>query len=142
MACTTAYLIAYDIRDPKRLRWVERHLSKLARRVQYSVFTADLTPAALEDQCQALSRLIDARVDDLRVYPVPQGAGIKTSGPPATGEGVIVVGDGTGRLCWSNGDAASPRHSGRCLESKHSRFRTSVRSLLVGSNPRIAVLLP
>ena len=98
MARTTTYLIAYDIRDPKRLRRVERHLSKWARRIQFSVFAADLAPAPLERLCRDLGRLIDAAVDDLRIYPVPPGATLEASGPPATGEGLLVVGDGAGRL--------------------------------------------
>ena len=98
MARSTTYLIAYDIRNPKRLRKVERHLSKVARRVQYSVFTVDLTPRALDQLCKSLEKLIDARVDDLRVYPVPGSAEIEVSGPSAIGEGVVVVGDGASRL--------------------------------------------
>ena len=98
MARSGTYLIAYDIRDPKRLRKVERHLSKQARRVQYSVFAVDLTPAALDRLCRALGRLIDSRVDDVRVYPVPPGAYVEIDGPPASGLGVLVIGDGACRL--------------------------------------------
>ena len=98
MARSDTYLIAYDIRDPKRLRKVERHLSKQARRVQYSIFAADLTPAVLDRLCRALGRLIDPRVDDVRIYPVPPGAYVEVDGPPASGHGVLVIGDGACRL--------------------------------------------
>lgn len=121
MAQPTTYVIAYDIRDPKRLRRVERHLSKLARRIQFSVFAADLTPAALEQQCTALERLIDARVDDLRIYPVPDGAEIETSGPPATDNGVMVIGDGTSRLTPGNRSPQDhPPTDGRRQQSPRS----------------------
>ena len=38
------YLIAYDIRDPKRLRQVCKVTEKYGDRLQYSVFVCDLSP--------------------------------------------------------------------------------------------------
>ncbi len=41
------FLIAYDIRDPKRLRLVCKVTEKYGDRLQYSVFVCDLSPTEL-----------------------------------------------------------------------------------------------
>lgn len=41
------YLVAYDIRDPKRLRQVAKTLEGFGTRVQYSVFICDLSSQEL-----------------------------------------------------------------------------------------------
>lgn len=41
------FLIAYDIRDPKRLRQVCKVTEKYGDRLQYSVFVCDLNPTEL-----------------------------------------------------------------------------------------------
>jgi CRISPR-associated protein Cas2 len=41
------FLIAYDIRDPKRLRQVCRATQRYGDRLQYSVFVCDLNPTEL-----------------------------------------------------------------------------------------------
>lgn len=41
------FLIAYDIRDPKRLRQVCKVSQKYGDRLQYSVFVCDLNPTEL-----------------------------------------------------------------------------------------------
>ena len=43
MAVRRRYLVAYDIRDPKRLRAVHKLLRSYRYPVQYSVFVCDLT---------------------------------------------------------------------------------------------------
>lgn len=43
MATRRRYLVAYDVRDPKRLRTVHRLLKSYGYPVQYSVFVCDLT---------------------------------------------------------------------------------------------------
>lgn len=74
------YLIAYDVRDPKRLRRVHYHIRKHAFALQESVFlvrTDQRGLAALEDQ---LRKLVDPRTDDLRRYPVTGPAALWTAG--------------------------------------------------------------
>ena len=42
------YLVAYDVRAPKRLRDVAKHLEGYGERLQYSLFRCRLTPRELE----------------------------------------------------------------------------------------------
>ena len=65
------YLIAYDIRQPKRLIRVHRYLRRQGLPVQYSVFTAQLTQRKLARVMDGLQAIIDSRVDDVRIYPLP-----------------------------------------------------------------------
>lgn len=65
------YLIAYDIRNPKRLIRVHRFLRREGMPVQYSVFTAQLTQRKLDRVRDGLQSIIDERADDVRIYPLP-----------------------------------------------------------------------
>lgn len=48
MAQKLWYLIAYDVREPKRLREVAKHLEGYGERLQFSVFRCRLTERELE----------------------------------------------------------------------------------------------
>ena len=48
MAQKLWYLIAYDIREPKRLRAVAKHLEGYGERLQFSIFRCRLTERELE----------------------------------------------------------------------------------------------
>lgn len=65
------YLIAYDIRNPRRLIRVHRFLRREGMPVQYSVFTAQLTQRKLTRVMDGLQAIIDVRADDVRIYPLP-----------------------------------------------------------------------
>lgn len=64
---TGYYLIAYDVRCPRRLRRVHRVLSKEGLAVQYSVF---LCPAEIFGALWKELKTLIAPEDDLRAYPV------------------------------------------------------------------------
>ena len=68
-----AFLIAYDVSDPKRLRRVARALERRAVRVQYSVFLFHGEQAALAELVQDLRRLIRPDEDVVQAWPVPPG---------------------------------------------------------------------
>ena len=70
MAAPDWYLIAYDIRDPRRLRRLHRALRAEALAVQRSLFLVAGSVPAVERLLDRLETLIDPRVDDLRAYPV------------------------------------------------------------------------
>ncbi len=70
MAAADWYLIAYDIRDPRRLQRLHRALCAEALAVQRSVFLVAGSVPAVARLLDRLARLIDPRVDDLRAYPV------------------------------------------------------------------------
>jgi len=66
------WLIAYDIRSPKRLSRLHRFLCKHAAPVQYSVFLGRYTPEELRWLCDGINAIIHVKQDDVRCYPVPQ----------------------------------------------------------------------
>lgn len=88
-------LIAYDIRDEKRLRRVHKFVSRHARALQYSLFVADLDEAGLAVLIAGLTERADPRADDVRIYalhgattgawkgPLPEGDGTWLFGSPA-----------------------------------------------------------
>jgi CRISPR-associated protein Cas2 len=83
------YVVAYDIRDARRLRAVHRVLRAEAIPVQRSVFLAFGTVAALERLLSQLDTLIDVRVDDLRAYPVDEPPTLWLSGSRALDGGLL-----------------------------------------------------
>lgn len=60
------YLVAYDIRDPKRWRGVYKLLKGYGQRLQYSVFRCRLTKRQMERLRWELAGLLDP-VDSLMV---------------------------------------------------------------------------
>jgi len=85
------YLLAYDIREPKRLARVHRYLRRHAVPVQYSVFVARLTGRELTRIAGDLGALIDAREDDVRIYPLPAACETQLLGPDPWPRGVILA---------------------------------------------------
>jgi CRISPR-associated protein Cas2 len=63
------HLIAYDIRDAKRLRKVAQKLAGYGERVQFSIFRCRLDKLALEKLRWELSEIL-APEDDLLVMPI------------------------------------------------------------------------
>ena len=60
------YLIAYDVRDAKRLRRVARLLEGYGSRLQYSLFRCKLAPRELERLQWELTKLMESE-DDLLI---------------------------------------------------------------------------
>jgi CRISPR-associated protein Cas2 len=69
MAEKTWHLIAYDVRDPKRLRQVAKLLEGYGTRIQYSIFRCRLDRLALEKLHWELQQVMSAE-DDLLVMPI------------------------------------------------------------------------
>ena len=63
-----AFLICYDICDPKRLRRVHKTIRDVGLPVQFSVFLANLKQGELDTLVETLSRLIDASEDKINFY--------------------------------------------------------------------------
>ncbi len=59
------YLVAYDVRDPHRLRRAAKHLEGYGTRLQYSVFRCKLSPRDLERMQWELTKILDAQDDIL-----------------------------------------------------------------------------
>lgn len=71
---TRCWIIAYDITEPRRLRQVHAYLVKHAYALQYSVFLAACTERQLERILAGLDGQIHQKLDDVRAYPLPEGA--------------------------------------------------------------------
>lgn len=92
---TRNWLIAYDIADPRRLRRVHRFLSHHAVPVQYSVFATRASTMKLGEIRSGLAQIIDAREDDVRIYPIPEPAHLAVYGKKALPEGLRVIEGGS-----------------------------------------------
>lgn len=66
-----AYVIGYDIADPRRLQRVYREMCRHASPLEYSVFLLVGGEAQRSACLAALAELIDADADDVRCYPLP-----------------------------------------------------------------------
>jgi CRISPR-associated protein Cas2 len=63
-----AFLICYDICDPKRLRRVHKAIRDVGLPVQFSVFLANLKQSELDTLVETLTHLIDASEDKVNFY--------------------------------------------------------------------------
>ena len=74
------YIIAYDIRNPRRLRRIHYYLRKRALAVQKSVFAIETDREQLAEIEQGLLRIADVNRDDLRLYAIPAPAAMWVAG--------------------------------------------------------------
>lgn len=95
---TRAWLIAYDIANPDRLARVHRCLKKRAVPVQYSVFVTRASAREVELIKGAISELIDERVDDVRIYLIPDYVEAIVLGRKPLPEGILLLADHDGRF--------------------------------------------
>lgn len=70
------WLLAHDIRDPKRLQRVWRFLRQEGVRLQYSVYLLAGTRQHVENIIDQLRELIDEDADDVRIYPLTENTRI------------------------------------------------------------------
>jgi CRISPR-associated protein Cas2 len=73
-------LIAYDIRDPKRLRRVHAYLRTRAQALQLSVFLVQADTAELDAILDGVRARVDNRCDDIRLYAVTDPAALWSAG--------------------------------------------------------------
>jgi len=79
----TWYLLAYDIRDPKRLQRVHYYLRKRALAAQQSVFFLHATDAELNQTLDEIAQRIHRHQDDVRAYPISHPADVWLTGQSA-----------------------------------------------------------
>lgn len=77
------YLLAYDIRDPKRLQRVHYYLRKRALAAQQSVFFIHATDAELQQTLDGVAKRIHKHLDDVRAYPISHPAEVWLTGQSA-----------------------------------------------------------
>jgi CRISPR-associated protein Cas2 len=71
-----AWLICYDIAEPRLLARVWRAVREFGVPVQYSVFWARLDQPGLGAALTAIASRINPRADDVRFYPLPENVEI------------------------------------------------------------------
>jgi CRISPR-associated protein Cas2 len=79
MADRTRYLLAYDIRHPRRLRRVHEVAKSYGEPLQYSVFVCDLTRIELLDLKADLLLEMNVREDSVGIFDLgpPAGRGLQ-----------------------------------------------------------------
>lgn len=79
MAKRTRYVVAYDIREPRRLRRIHQVAKDFGFPLQYSVFICDLTALELLGLKQALTRAAKLNEDSIAILDLgpPDGRGIE-----------------------------------------------------------------
>ncbi|MBL8393249.1 MAG: CRISPR-associated endonuclease Cas2 [Candidatus Accumulibacter sp.] len=71
MAADLAFVIGYDISDPRRLLRVHREMCRHATPLEYSIFLL-VGSATAKDRClQEIDALIKPQEDDVRCYALP-----------------------------------------------------------------------
>jgi CRISPR-associated protein Cas2 len=90
---STRWILAHDIRDPRRLQRVWRFLHKEGVRLQYSVYLIRGTRTDIEKVIQKLKTIIDERVDDVRLYPLTETTRIWGLGVQFNDGGITVCDD-------------------------------------------------
>lgn len=83
-----AFLLTYDIREPKRLQRVHKFLVEEGLAVQYSVFAGAWTQGDYRRVELGIRTWIEWRDDDVRVYPVPDQCRAVLLGPSGGDLGV------------------------------------------------------
>jgi CRISPR-associated protein Cas2 len=76
MKPAAAWLVCYDIAEPRRLARVWRVVREFGVPVQYSVFWARLNGPGLNAALAEVALRINPRADDVRFYPLPENVRI------------------------------------------------------------------
>lgn len=92
------YLLAYDIRDPKRLQRVHRFMTRYMYRLQYSVFVGHLSDHGRATVMSGVANRINAHTDDVRLYRLPSNLWADGMGKAALLPGVQPGQHDLGRL--------------------------------------------
>ncbi len=109
------WLLAYDIRDPKRLQAVWRYLRKEGVPLQYSVYLLATTRVHLEQVMAKLRQLIDEREDDIRIYPINESTRIWGLGTQFDNDGNTLSDAFIDKLLQANTSTTSKEERGEEL---------------------------
>ncbi len=85
-----AWLICYDIRDPKRLGRLHRYVKTFASPVQYSVYYFEGNLARLRRHLKDVEGYVNLKEDDVRAYPIPDRVYLETLGRGVMPSGVLL----------------------------------------------------
>jgi CRISPR-associated protein Cas2 len=91
------YIIAYDIREAKRLRRLHYYLCKRAISLQNSVFLVKISEQYLQQLSSALQSIANETEDDIRIYPVHHPDTIWAAGRQVDALQYLYIGKGKQR---------------------------------------------
>jgi CRISPR-associated protein Cas2 len=100
LSAPRAWLITYDIADPKRLGRLHRLIVKHAVPVQYSVFYFEGSTGKMKTLMKEIEDRIDASKDDVRAYQLPDELVIDSIGRGNFASGTIVFSSMQGKLAF------------------------------------------
>jgi CRISPR-associated protein Cas2 len=103
-----AWLVAYDIRDDRRLRRLHRQMRKLGVPAQYSVFVVEADDVGIRAILQRIGRLIDESVDDVRAYHLPETATVWSLGTQQWPDGLVLAGTHAARMLAATATTGGP----------------------------------
>jgi CRISPR-associated protein Cas2 len=86
------WLVAYDIRHPRRLRRVHRRLKREGLAAQHSAFCVQAASAGLDALLEHVRQEIDEHADDVRAYHVPAHCRVWQLGTQQWPEGIYLEG--------------------------------------------------
>ena len=131
---TQRWLLAYDIADPKRLQKVWRHLRQEGIRLQHSVYLIRADRAQLEEVLIRLRTLIDAKADDVRVYPITENTRIWGLGTQFNNDGNTLCDELVDKLKADSQDARALHNEDEDLSfSQHNLYGEYPRKYLWGN---------
>lgn len=67
---TTCFIVAYDIKNKRRLQRLQRLISNELWQLQYSVYYGRMTCQAMDNLIVNIQKIIHKHDDDVRVYEV------------------------------------------------------------------------
>lgn len=113
------WLVAYDIRESRRLRRLHRCLKQEGTALQYSAFCVEVDDDELGALLARVRCLIDEQVDDVRAYHVPAHCRVWQLGRQQLPDGVYIEGSEAVRhllqVSGSQHGAAVSHGGGRAL---------------------------
>lgn len=83
------FVVAYDVRNGRRLKRVHRLLSAMGFPVEYSIFVFEGTDDACAGCLAKVCSVLDPKHDDLRCFRLPAGASGWHLGKGALPEGIF-----------------------------------------------------
>ncbi len=96
-----AWLIGYDIAEPKRLKKIHEYLKKIAIPVQYSLFFTESSARDIDKLSKVLAAAINPKHDDIRIYLLPLHTDIVYYGKRILPEGLLLLEANPNLASWS-----------------------------------------
>lgn len=84
------WLVAYDISDKRNWAQVFKLLKKEGIPIQYSVFLVTTSATKMGNITAQLSKMIDVKTDDIRIYRIPENAWTVTLGSAMIPEDILI----------------------------------------------------